>query len=62
MFLWMVCTIKVSVTASYVMGTCRNDIIVSVFCDVEESMDLLNNKEWRSDSAVYLVAPKNTSI
>ena len=39
--LWIVSNIKVSVTASYVMGKCQTDVFVSVFCDVRDSMELL---------------------
>ena len=46
--------IKVSVTASYVMGTCRSGVFKSVFCDVKESMDLLCNGECLRDNAVSL--------
>ena len=53
-FLWIVTNIKVSVTASYVMGKCRSDVFKSVFCDVKESMDLLYNGECLRDNAVSL--------
>ena len=59
-FLWLVSNIKVLVTASYVMGKCRTDVIVSVFCDAKESMELLNNGDCLRDSAVYLLTLENT--
>ena len=52
MFLWLVSNIKVSITASYVMGTCQTDVFMSVFCDVKESMGLLDDGEGSRDSAV----------
>ena len=54
MFLWLVCNVKVFNTASYVMGKCRTDVFVSVFCDVRHSMDSLHNGEGHRDSAVSL--------
>ena len=54
MFLWLVFNIKVPVTASYVMGTCRIDVFVSVFCDARGSMDFTHNEEGSRDSAVSL--------
>ena len=39
-FLWLSFNIKVSVIASYVMGTCRTDVFVSVFCGQWESMEV----------------------
>ena len=39
-FLWIVSVIRVSVTASYIMGKCQTDVVVSVFCDVKESMEV----------------------
>ena len=39
--LWLVSNIKVSVTTSYVMGKCRTDVFVSVFCNQRESMEFL---------------------
>ena len=53
-FLWLVSNIKVLVTASYVMGKCRTDVFVSVFCDARESMDSPHNEEGHRDSAVSL--------
>ncbi len=52
--LWIVPNIKVSVTASYVMGKCRTDVFVSVFCDARDSMDSLHNEEGPRNSAVSL--------
>ena len=46
--------IKVSVTASYVMGKCRTVVFMSVFCDARESMDSPHNGEGHRDSAVSL--------
>ena len=57
MFLWLVSNIKVSVTASYVMGKCRTGVFMSVFCDARGSMGLLYDGEWLRDSAVCLLAP-----
>ena len=54
MFLWLVSIIKVSVTASHVMGRCRTDVFVSVFCDVRDSMKLPCDKERLRNSAVSL--------
>ena len=54
MFLWIVSNIKVSVTASYVMGKCRTGVFVSVFCDARDSMDSPHNGEGHRDSAVSL--------
>ena len=54
MFLWLVSNIKVSVTASYVMGKCRTDVFVSVFCGARESMGLQYNGECLRDNAVSL--------
>ena len=51
-FLWVVSNIKVSVAASYVLGKCRTDVFVSVFCDARESMELQHNKGWSRVSAV----------
>jgi len=56
-FLCLVSIIKVSVTASYVMGTCQTGVFMSVFCDVRESMGLLYDRVWQRDSAVRLLAP-----
>ena len=57
MFLWLVSNIKVSVTASYVMGKCRTDVFMSVFYDAKESMELPHDEERLRDSAVSLLAP-----
>jgi hypothetical protein len=38
-FLWVVASIKISVTTLYVMGKCQKDVFVSVFCDARDSMD-----------------------
>ena len=54
MFLWLVSGIKVLFTASYVMGKCRTDVFVSVFCDARDSMDSPRNEEGYHDSAVSL--------
>ena len=54
MFLWIVSNIKVSVTASHVMGTCQTDVFMSVFCNARESMDSPHNGEGHRDSAVSL--------
>ena len=54
MLLWLVSNIKVSVTASDVMGKCRTGVFVSVFCDARESMDSPHNEEGHRDSAVSL--------
>ena len=53
-FLWLVSNIKVLVTASYVIGKCRTDVFVSVFCDARDSMDSPHNEEGHRDSAVSL--------
>jgi hypothetical protein len=53
-FLWLVSNIKVLVAASYVMGKCRSDVFVSVFCDARDSMDSPHNEEGHRDSAVSL--------
>ena len=39
-FLWLVSNIKVLVTASYVMEKCRTGVVVSVFCNARDSMEL----------------------
>ena len=52
--LWLVSSIKVSVTASYVMGKCRTGVFVSVFCDARDSIDSPHNGEGHRDSAVSL--------
>ena len=54
MFLWLVSNIKVSVTTSDVVGKCRTDVFVSVFCDTRDSMDITHNTEGLRDSAVSL--------
>ena len=54
MYLWLVSNIKVLVAASYVMGKCRSDVFVSVFCDARDSMDSPHNEEGHRDSAVSL--------
>ena len=59
-FLWLVSNIKVSVTASYVMGKCQTDVFESVFCDARESMESRHNGGWLRDSAVSLLTPSNT--
>ena len=64
-FLWLVLNIKVSVTTSYVMGKCRNEVFVSVFCDARESMDSPHNRESHRDNAVslyYLEIPHFTLV
>ena len=45
MFLWLAVNIKMSVTASYIVGKCRTDTFVSVFCDARESMEFVSNEE-----------------
>ena len=50
----LVCNIKVSVTASYVMGKCRSDVFTSVFCDSRGSMDFQHHRQWLRDNAVSL--------
>ena len=37
-FLWLVSNIKISVTASYVMGRVRTDVFMSVVCNARGSM------------------------
>jgi hypothetical protein len=64
-FLWLVCNIKVLVTASYVMGKCRTGVFVSVFCNARESMELQHDKECLRDNAVslyYLEIPHFTLV
>ena len=56
----LVSNIKVLVTASYVMGKCRTDVFVSVFCDARDSMDSPYNQEGRRDSAASLYFLKIT--
>ena len=53
-FPWLVSNIKVLVTAPYVMGKCRTDVFVSVFCDARDSMDFQHNGAGHRDSAVSL--------
>ena len=53
-FLWLVSNIKISVTASYVMGKCRTGVFVSVFCNARESMELRYDEEGHHDNAVSL--------
>ena len=63
--LWLVSNVKVSVTASYVMGKCRTDVFVSVFCDARDSMELLYDEECFNDNAVslyYLEIPHFTLV
>ena len=55
--LCLVSDIKVSVASSYVMGKCRTDVFVSVFCDVRDSIELPYDGEWLRDSAVSLLGP-----
>ena len=65
MFLWLVSNIKVSVTASYVMGKCRTGVFVSVFCNARESMDSPHNGESHRDNAMslyYLEIPHFTLV
>jgi hypothetical protein len=62
MFLWLAVNIKMSVTASYIVGKCRTDTFVSVFCDAKESMEFLSNEEWLHNSAVSLLGTWNTSF
>ena len=57
MFLWLISSIKVSVTASCAMGKCSTDIFESVSCDARETMGLLYYREWVRDSAVSLLSP-----
>ena len=54
MFLWLVSSIKVLVTASYAMGKCRTGVFVSVFCNVRETMELLHDEVCLRHSAVLL--------
>ena len=64
-FLWLVSNIKVSVTASYVMGKCRTGVFVSVFCNARESMDSPHNEEGHRDNAVssyFLEMPNFTLV
>ena len=64
-FLWIVSSIKVSVTASCIMGKCRTDVFGSVFCDARDSMDFQRNEEGLRDNAVslyYLEIPNFTLV
>ena len=64
-FLWLVSSIKVLVTASYVMGKCRTGVFVSVFCNARESMELQYDEECLHDNAVslyYLEIPHFTLV
>ena len=61
-FLWLVSNIKKSVATSCVMGKCRTDVFVSVFCDVRDSIELPYDGEWLRDSAVSLLNPWKTSF
>ena len=54
MFQCLISSIKVSVTTSDVVGKCRTDVFVSVFCDTRDSMDFTHNGEGLRDSAVSL--------
>jgi hypothetical protein len=38
-FLWLAGNIIISVTGSYVIGTCRTDVLASVFCNVMGSIE-----------------------
>ena len=42
------------ITASCVMGKCRTGDFVSVYCNLRETMELLDNKGCLLDSAVSL--------
>ena len=53
-FLWLVSNIKVLVTASYVMGKRRTGVIVSVFCNGRETIELPYDQGCLNDSAVSL--------
>ena len=59
-FLWLASNIKVSVTASYVMGKCQADVFESVFCDARKRMGLPDDEECPRDSAVFSLSPSNT--
>ena len=54
MFLLLLSDIKVSVTASYVMGKCGTGVFMSVFCDARESIEWPHNEECLRDNAVSL--------
>ena len=58
MFLWFVPNIKVSVTAPFLLGKCRIEVIVSVFWDTRESMELLCDERCLRDNAVSLYLHK----
>ena len=60
MFLWVVYDIKISVTASYVMGKCRTGVFVSVFWDARDRMGLPDDEECPRNSAVFSLSPSNT--
>ena len=53
-FLLLLSDIKVSVTASYVMGKCGTGVFMSVFCDARESIEWPHNEECLRDNAVSL--------
>jgi hypothetical protein len=53
-FLWLVSNIKVLVTASYVMGKCRTGVVVSVFCNAREGMELRYYRGCPSNNATSL--------
>ena len=54
MFLWLVSNIKVSDTASYVMGKCQTDVSMSVLCDPKGSMESPCDEDRPRDNAVSL--------
>ena len=61
----LVCNIKVSVTGSYVLGKYLTDVLMSVFFDIRESMELPFDGGWIQDSAVSLYSleiPKFTLV
>ena len=65
MFLWLLSNIKVLVAASCVMGKCRTGVFVSVYCNLRETMELLDDKGCLLDSAVslyYLEIPHFTLV
>ncbi len=53
-FLWLLFNIKVSVTASYILGKRRTDVFTSVFYDARGSMELPYGGECLRDNAVSL--------
>ena len=61
-FLWLVPSIKVLVTASYVMGKYRTDVFASVFCNAKEKKELRFDERRLRDHAVSLVTPWNTTF